>query len=139
MHQSQHLCQLTRVWNKGFESGVHMCSFNFSSPDILDRVSPLCVFFCCFSLVAALFSVSLHILTIASHMHTVFSRIDADSKHTFILQKILFVIINLATLGMGMYKCSSIGLIPSTAADWLEFVPPPKVLSEERCRIFRIL
>ncbi|XP_003740438.1 ER membrane protein complex subunit 4 [Galendromus occidentalis] len=39
-------------------------------------------------------------------------------------QKIVFLLGNLATLGLVVYKCSSMGLLPTYASDWLDFVEP---------------
>lgn len=42
-------------------------------------------------------------------------------------QKIVFLLGNLATLGLVVYKCSSMGLLPTYASDWLDFVEPAQV------------
>jgi hypothetical protein len=39
-------------------------------------------------------------------------------------QKIIFVIGNLVNLGLAMYKCHSMGLLPTHASDWLAFADP---------------
>ncbi|OQR75817.1 transmembrane protein 85-like [Tropilaelaps mercedesae] len=41
-----------------------------------------------------------------------------------ILQKLVYVIGNLATISLALYKCSSMGLLPTYASDWLDFVEP---------------
>ncbi|XP_022649133.1 ER membrane protein complex subunit 4-like [Varroa jacobsoni] len=41
-----------------------------------------------------------------------------------ILQKLVYVIGNLATVALALYKCSSMGLLPTYASDWLDFVEP---------------
>lgn len=44
-----------------------------------------------------------------------------------ILQKLVFIIGNLATVALAVYKCSSMGLLPTYASDWLDFVEPAMV------------
>lgn len=37
------------------------------------------------------------------------------------LQKIVYILCNLLTLGVGLWKCSSMGLLPVGTGDWLAF------------------
>jgi len=39
-------------------------------------------------------------------------------------QRIVFLLGNLGTLALVVYKCSSMGLLPTYASDWLDFVEP---------------
>ena len=39
-------------------------------------------------------------------------------------QKLVFFIGNLANVGLALYKCHSMGLLPTHASDWLAFVEP---------------
>ncbi|XP_064466899.1 ER membrane protein complex subunit 4-like [Ornithodoros turicata] len=41
-----------------------------------------------------------------------------------ILQKIVYLFGNLACLALALYKCSSMGLLPTHTSDWLDFVEP---------------
>lgn len=41
-----------------------------------------------------------------------------------ILQKVTFLLGNLAQLGLALYKCQSLGLLPTHASDWLAFQEP---------------
>lgn len=41
------------------------------------------------------------------------------------LQKFIFFIGNLVNIGLALYKCHSMGLLPTHASDWLAFVEPP--------------
>lgn len=43
-----------------------------------------------------------------------------------ILQKLLYFIGNLACLGLALYKCQSMGLLPTHSSDWLDFLENPK-------------
>jgi hypothetical protein len=36
-------------------------------------------------------------------------------------QKLVFVALNLVALGLGIWKCSSLGLLPTTVSDWATF------------------
>lgn len=39
-------------------------------------------------------------------------------------QKIVFFLGNMANMGLALYKCHSMGLLPTHASDWLAFVEP---------------
>ena len=43
-----------------------------------------------------------------------------------ILQKIVYFIGNLACLALALYKCHSMGLLPTHSSDWLDFLENPK-------------
>jgi len=43
---------------------------------------------------------------------------------TFLGQKIVFVLGNLANVALAMYKCHSMGLLPTHVSDWLAFADP---------------
>ncbi|KAJ3274653.1 hypothetical protein HDV01_002495 [Terramyces sp. JEL0728] len=49
-----------------------------------------------------------------------------ESKIT--LPIIVFAILNLANFGLGVWKCGSMGLLPTTSSDWLAFLPAKTVL-----------
>lgn len=40
------------------------------------------------------------------------------------LQKLIFFLGNLINIGLALYKCHSMGLLPTHASDWLAFVDP---------------
>ncbi|CAG9832859.1 unnamed protein product [Diabrotica balteata] len=42
-----------------------------------------------------------------------------------ILQMIVYVLGNFVNIGLALYKCHSMGLLPTYASDWLAFVEPP--------------
>lgn len=42
-----------------------------------------------------------------------------------VLQKLVFFVGNLINIGLALYKCHSMGLLPTHASDWLAFVEPP--------------
>ncbi|KAF8229561.1 endoplasmic reticulum protein [Tricholoma matsutake] len=46
---------------------------------------------------------------------------DPKSLTTLPLQKAVFVLCNMVTLGVGLWKCRSMGLLPVGTGDWLAF------------------
>lgn len=40
-------------------------------------------------------------------------------------QKFVYIIGNVVNIGLALYKCHSMGLLPSHSSDWLAFVEPP--------------
>ncbi|KAJ3490078.1 hypothetical protein NLI96_g1678 [Meripilus lineatus] len=56
---------------------------------------------------------------------------DAESFTTLPLQKLVYLICNLLTLALGLWKCRSMGLLPTGTGDWLAFEtrgPPPEIV-----------
>jgi len=47
-----------------------------------------------------------------------------DINQNIIPQKFIFFIGNLINIGLALYKCHSMGLLPTHASDWLAFVDP---------------
>lgn len=52
-----------------------------------------------------------------------FPAIEGDQA---ILQKLVYFIGNLASLALALYKCQSMGLLPTHSSDWLDFLENPK-------------
>lgn len=48
-----------------------------------------------------------------------------SAQQNIVLQKLVFFIGNLINIGLALYKCHSMGLLPTHASDWLAFVEPP--------------
>ncbi len=46
--------------------------------------------------------------------------------NSLLMPQLVFCLMQLALLAMGVWKCSSMGLIPSTESDWLSFQPVPE-------------
>ncbi|EGC34501.1 hypothetical protein DICPUDRAFT_55778 [Dictyostelium purpureum] len=57
--------------------------------------------------------------------NSMFSRFD-DCKRDIIQMKITFIAIQLVLLGVTLYKCSSMGLLPITPSDWISSLPIKK-------------
>ncbi len=45
-------------------------------------------------------------------------------SNPFILPKIAFVVVQLLSLALGIWKCGSMGLLPTATSDWLGFMEP---------------
>ena len=41
-------------------------------------------------------------------------------------QKLVFILGQLIALGLALYKCQSMGLLPTHSSDWLAFIEPQK-------------
>ncbi|CAG8470499.1 8560_t:CDS:2 [Ambispora gerdemannii] len=46
------------------------------------------------------------------------------NKSRLLLPKITFVLLQLLTMALGLYKCSAMGLLPTATSDWLAFMEP---------------
>lgn len=55
---------------------------------------------------------------------------DPKALLTLPLQKLVFIACNLLTLGVGLWKCRSMGLLPTGSGDWLAFETRGKVCFE---------
>ena len=55
---------------------------------------------------------------------TAFKLIVGDQA---LIQKICYILGNLLGLGMAIYKCHCMGLLPTHSSDWLAFVEPQAV------------
>ena len=49
-------------------------------------------------------------------------------ENNIALQKFVFFVGNLINIGLALYKCHSMGLLPTHASDWLAFVEPQSQL-----------
>lgn len=45
-----------------------------------------------------------------------------------LLQKSTYIVGNLLCLGLAVYKCNSMGLLPTHPSDWLAFIQPQQVI-----------
>lgn len=52
-----------------------------------------------------------------------FAIIEGDQA---VLQKLTYLAGNLACLALALYKCQSMGLLPTHTSDWLDFIENPK-------------
>jgi hypothetical protein len=47
----------------------------------------------------------------------------AGAKGSLLQPKLLYIAMNLASLGVAVYKCASLGLLPTTPSDWIALLP----------------
>ena len=56
-----------------------------------------------------------------------FSKLEEDDGGHILWMKIGYAAVNLLNVGLAIYKCNTMGLLPTTPSDWLEFMPHPEV------------
>jgi len=56
-------------------------------------------------------------------VNATFKNLDADGS-SHLGQKAVFILGNLVNVGLAMYKCHSMGMLPTYASDWLAFADP---------------
>lgn len=66
------------------------------------------------------------------------SSTNPKSLSTLPLQKLAYLGCNILTLALGLWKCRSMGLLPTGTADWLAFETRGPVRSLELLRVFAI-
>lgn len=49
-----------------------------------------------------------------------------DSKVELLAPKLLYIALNLAGLGLGIWKLNTLGLLPTHSSDWVSSLPPPQ-------------
>lgn len=54
------------------------------------------------------------------------SKLAVIEGNQAILQKLVYIIGNLVCLALALYKCQSMGLLPTHSSDWLDFLENPK-------------
>lgn len=59
---------------------------------------------------------------------TAFKLLESSSQK--FLQGLVYLIGNFLGLALAVYKCQSMGLLPTHASDWLAFIEPPEVSKE---------
>uniref|UniRef100_A0A1D1XNT7 ER membrane protein complex subunit 4 n=1 Tax=Anthurium amnicola TaxID=1678845 RepID=A0A1D1XNT7_9ARAE len=62
-------------------------------------------------------------------IETVFERYESPrTKSQLVWPKFVYVFLQLLTMALGLYKCSSMGLLPTATSDWLAFMEPKQIL-----------
>lgn len=56
---------------------------------------------------------------------------EPKALHTLALQKFVYFLCNLLTLALGLWKCRSMGLLPTGTGDWLAFETRGQVCSRQ--------
>ena len=57
-------------------------------------------------------------------LHVAFKMIEGSQAP---LQKLVYMFGNIVCLALAVYKCQTMGLLPTYGSDWLAFVEPQKV------------
>jgi len=60
-------------------------------------------------------------------VNEVFSRFE-DHNSSLFLPKLTYIGINLVTLSIAVYKCSVLGLLPTTVSDWISYLPMKRAM-----------
>jgi hypothetical protein len=60
-----------------------------------------------------------------SQMNQMFQRYEGEGVDLF-MPKAIFLALQVLSLGVGIYKCSTMGLLPLTSADWTQYLPVQK-------------
>uniref|UniRef100_A0A915E8R5 ER membrane protein complex subunit 4 n=1 Tax=Ditylenchus dipsaci TaxID=166011 RepID=A0A915E8R5_9BILA len=56
-------------------------------------------------------------------VNAAFKPLEAEYNGSLIIHKILFILGNFGAIALAIYKCHSMGLLPTFASDWLDFIP----------------
>jgi ER membrane protein complex subunit 4 len=52
-----------------------------------------------------------------------FEKFEKDDGVELRFPKLVFVALQLLSVGLALYKCSTMGLLPVTSADWTSLIP----------------
>lgn len=64
-------------------------------------------------------------ITQMASVNDLFSKLETESnKPTVFMYKVLYILCLLATMGVGVYKLSSLGILPNTVSDWVAWESP---------------
>ncbi|CAD6198133.1 unnamed protein product [Caenorhabditis auriculariae] len=58
-------------------------------------------------------------------VNATFKPLESPVTGSMILHKIVFLLGNIGAIGLAIYKVHTMGLLPNTPSDWLEFIPQP--------------
>ncbi len=56
-------------------------------------------------------------------MNEPFRQFEKEEGVDLKIPKLIFASLQLLSLGVALYKCSTMGLLPLTAADWIDYLP----------------
>ncbi|RCN33209.1 leucine carboxyl methyltransferase [Ancylostoma caninum] len=59
-------------------------------------------------------------------VNATFKPLEDQNTGSMIVHKIIFVLGNLGAIALAIYKVHTMGLLPNTPSDWLEFIPQPQ-------------
>lgn len=70
--------------------------------------------------------VSMLLIRPVKALMTIKSKFATIEGNQAFLQKFVYFLGNIACLGLALYKCQSMGLLPTHSSDWLDFLENPK-------------
>ncbi|KJH47078.1 hypothetical protein DICVIV_06838 [Dictyocaulus viviparus] len=59
-------------------------------------------------------------------VNATFKPLEDQNAGNLIIHKIIFVLGNMGAIALAIYKVHTMGLLPNTPSDWLEFIPQPQ-------------
>ncbi|KAJ1356775.1 hypothetical protein KIN20_014563 [Parelaphostrongylus tenuis] len=59
-------------------------------------------------------------------VNTTFKPLEDQNAGNLIIHKIVFILGNMGAIALAIYKVHTMGLLPNTPSDWLEFIPQPQ-------------
>lgn len=67
-----------------------------------------------------------------SNVPTVFEKFQggSDGAASFLPQKVAYLVVQMVIVGLALWKCQSMGLLPTSHSDWLSFLPMKTVRRE---------
>lgn len=75
-----------------------------------------------------IFSILITAMLIFNNMKAMFN-VQKAIKVNELKVKIVYVLGHALVFGLGLYKCSAMGLLPTSSSDWLAFIQQKEVLS----------
>ncbi|CDK13604.1 ER membrane protein complex subunit 4 [Caenorhabditis elegans] len=58
-------------------------------------------------------------------VNSTFKPLESPATGSMFIHKLIFCLGNLGAIGLAIYKVHTMGLLPNTPSDWLEFIPQP--------------
>ncbi|VDM61926.1 unnamed protein product [Angiostrongylus costaricensis] len=59
-------------------------------------------------------------------VNATFKPLEDQNAGSLIIHKIIFILGNMGAIALAIYKVHTMGLLPNTPSDWLEFIPQPQ-------------
>uniref|UniRef100_A0A158P7P5 ER membrane protein complex subunit 4 n=1 Tax=Angiostrongylus cantonensis TaxID=6313 RepID=A0A158P7P5_ANGCA len=59
-------------------------------------------------------------------VNATFKPLEDQNAGNLIIHKIIFILGNMGAIALAIYKVHTMGLLPNTPSDWLEFIPQPQ-------------
>lgn len=63
-------------------------------------------------------------------MGQMFGKFEKEEGLDLRIPKLIFISLQLLSLGVALYKCSTMGLLPITSVDWINFLPSKRIMEQ---------